>query len=277
MNRCTRLSNWFWGTDERMWRYESRHLIHPIGISVIRALFLIIVMFNEIYRLVYMTIDDEVAFDQLYFTTWSYYMTIYTCTFNLLTGLYILKKGYFFDSRAFSYIVRHNMLVFSIAWASESLTTVIFWTGLYEPRRVTAKEFSTMFDHFGPLLVLVTDFILVGWVFKFTYILALLVLFALYVPMNAAYSRITDHPIYDILDWKSIGTLIWMVLIIIVVLLAFVIFWAISQCRYKRYVRKLGQVNASDKSSVSNVEMNNIELNTPHYQIEASIKPESNA
>ena len=109
---------------------------------------------------------------------------------------------------------------------------------------------SIYIDHLIPLVALIIDFILVGYVFRWTYVIPLILYtVVLYMPVTYFYSENSDDDLYKILSWDSPMTLVWIIICTIIVLTGYGIFLSISIYRYKKHLRK----NQGERNNQENI------------------------
>lgn len=208
-------------------------------LNITRIILTFLLHLNNFYRLGITIKEGVFGTYQLYFTTWSLYMTLYIETFIIVSSVYTYFQTLDKESKHQRRIWMHHNIVLWIALVSETVTPLIYWTALFSyGRTINFRVFSDMVDHFLPTLILGIEFVLVGWVFKIKFIFAILLVLFVYIPVNGLYTAITDEPLYDIITWKSIGTVIWLVGLFILGLVCFLIYWAFTVYRYRRYLKK---------------------------------------
>ena len=234
---CVKFNEWFWKDDSDKLNPEKRKLCSYKALMITRLVFLVVLVINHIWAVVYTIIDDDFLLFHLYFTTWSYYFTIYIMLWLVFTSKYFKNNEFSENNKWHVRLLRHNNLAFFIILCSQVLVTLIYWGALFRIRE-GGRTFTSALNHILPFAALLVDFILVGYVFRWTYGLALLAYVLIYMPINGIYAAIADDPLYRIMTWKSIWTFIWIMICVLILGSAYLVFIKISVCRYKKHIKK---------------------------------------
>ena len=203
--------------------------------------------------------DENFPKYQLYFTVWSYYFTVYSLLWLVITSMYFKKNQFDEKNKWHVRLLRHNNLAFFIILCSQVLVTLIYWGTLFRVKEA-GRTITDALDHIVPMAALLVDFILVGYVFRYTYGIAVIAYALIYMPINGIYAAFADDPLYDIMTWKSVWTFIWIMICLIIIVSAYVIFLKISTYRYKRQDKKRKIQNMSsgvDQTKDLNLQANN--------------------
>ena len=243
------LSKWFFNDDEDKLFAEARLLWSHQSLNITRIVFIVVLTINCMWRMIYTSIDDKFLKDQLYFTTWWYYITVYVLTCITLTSYYFKEHEFNYKNKWHVRFLRHNNLVFFIMLWCQWLVFLIYYTMLvkWESPEISI---SIYIDHLIPLVALIIDFILVGYVFRWTYVIPLILYtVVLYMPVTYFYSENSDDDLYKILSWDSPMTLVWIIICTIIVLTGYGIFLSISIYRYKKHLRK----NQGERNNQENI------------------------
>ena len=246
-----RFSNWFWGENVKSYIYpDKRMCMNFWTTTTIRIILTVMLYINTIYRFAW-TIDRSISTFlryQLYFTSWSLYMTLYTETWIILMSIYTYRNGINLENKNQLAIFKHNHIFFILSLGMETVTTLMYWVALYEYNTYfDLIEVSRMIDHILPYIVLIVEYISVGWVFYQKQTILYFLIF-IYFPVNIAYSVFGPRDLYDILTWDTVMSYVNLTVMLSIVFGSFAIYALISQKRFGKQEMK----NIENKGKILN-------------------------
>lgn len=229
----------FWGIDYLEYVYAEERMYVPWWLlQTFRIVTLLALIGNTTYRFYYSAEEDIIGQKQLFYTSWSLYITIYTMLFVILTSFYTHHRGYDPEKPWLVNLLLHNNLFFSLSLGMQAVTTLIFWVGIMFFTDIGGHPVSAALDHSLAFFLLITDFIVVNWVFRWTYSYVFIFVSLLYIPVNASYTVTTDDPIYSSITWDGYKTAIFVPLIMLVGVLSFALLLTIARKRYQKHLEE---------------------------------------
>lgn len=235
---CQKFDRWFWGQYKPYIYSEQRLYMNYWFIQIFRILFTLALYGNTIYRFYYNIRDGELLHSQFYFTTFGIYITLYTETAIIITSFWTRKQGYDENRRHMVNWWKHNNLMMSVALGCEAVITVVYWFGIAFVTSIGDEVVSSSLDHSLPVFILIGDFIMVGWIFRYTYYIVFFIVAFGYMPINYAYVKETNNPIYENIAWRTYKSYVYVLAILIVGIILYFILTLVSRKRYSRYVRQ---------------------------------------
>ncbi|CAI2370142.1 unnamed protein product [Moneuplotes crassus] len=236
-SRCRRFSCWYWGSNtEEYINPDERATIGFTLLMTFRTILTTLLIINTIYRFIWTGHDGVNTFFryQLYFTTWSLYVTLYTEIWIISTSLYNHKKGVDFENKKQLRILMHNHIFMILTLAMESVTTLMYWTAIYEyGKDISPKECSRILDHSLPLVVILFEFFSNGWVLYQRQTVTILILLV-YFPVNILYTVFGPRPLYSRLPWNNIESFIFVVAVFGIAFGGHALYSLFSKWRFNR-------------------------------------------
>lgn len=106
-------------------------------------------------------------------------------------------------------------------------------------------------QHLNPILVLLIEYGLNPWLFSHVHVLFLLMMSAVYIPVNYIGTKVKKEPIYDILSWEDWKTLYFLIAIVGLCVLSFHVFTFISKLRVTKENLESIIINMNAEGSTS--------------------------
>ena len=104
---------------------------------------------------------------------------------------------------------RLAVLLFEVSVWIQVVITILFWSLLWKsPKEYTFKEYFGILKHSLPWAFMLIEFLMQKWVFKIERIWIVIVTATLYMLVNFTYVKMTGFPIYPILPWNNIASVI---------------------------------------------------------------------
>lgn len=257
---CTRLGEWFWGPNLKEYiNPDFRPVISYQKLQLFRIILLSLLVVNTIYRIIYTAVDGISTFGryQLYFTTWSLYVTIYVEFWVVFTSKYNRSNPVNFETGKQLLVLKHNHIWMILALAMETVTTIIYWTSIYDyDSDFSLREASGMLDHILPMVILAFDFFCTGWVFYQRQTVVIFFLLS-YFPFNIGYSILGPRDLYDIMPWDTVMSYVFVIVILGIAFGGHALYALYSQWRYRK--NSGGEGNKNEISKVSHHEASKVD------------------
>ena len=249
--KCAKVVKWFWGdwtsylySEERIW---AKYWIMQTS----RIILTFMLYWNTVFRIIENILQGDFVRSQFFFTTFGIYATLYSETILIITSFLTKRQGYDQHKRWIICMWKHINLAVIVTLEINTVITVVFWLGIYLLTGPGSRGPSSYIDHSLPMIILLLEFICVGWVVRYTYFLVYLAIALLYLPVNAAYSLTIGSPLYSSIAWDSYETAASIVAIAILSVVVFVLYLLISKYRYVRYLRRKTESVKNSKVEMS--------------------------
>ena len=231
MTFLTNLNNYFWPKDmENIAAYlgnDNPDKLRRLKIYRIIAL----IIYIGIYVHSYFGMDGQYLYYVIAFTQWGLFLTSLSLFF-LFIAVNVKGKRKFIHKFAF--------VLFEIAWTSEVVITVVFWSILVvidfrEAYKYNAAVISFMVEsHSLPLIMLSLDFYQSQMEFKKRHGLFVAILPTLYAGVSILLAAEFDIFTYSILTWRDYTSFLYGILFLFLFIFAFTLGYLIGERRRNR-------------------------------------------
>lgn len=219
--------------------YESRQSWDQVGVQIVRGVFISLLATSEVVRMTFISSKDELIYYLLDFATWTLYLTMYSIFVNLQLGIYVKKCGFINNTIKMVCFQKHNLMLFSVVVSVQTCALTVYWMEeSYSQEGIGFKEIFDILSLLTSLVIVVVDFVCVGWVFKLSYALVTILFLTFYISVNGIYSTLSHDSIYKNLDWKSSRAAEIVIIMYTLSISTFIIFWFVAICRYKKFISK---------------------------------------
>ncbi|CAI2372417.1 unnamed protein product [Moneuplotes crassus] len=232
-----RFTSWYWGPNIKEYiNPDERPVMNFKALMAFRIFLTVLLLINLFYRLGYTANDGASTFFryQLYFTSWSLYITIYTEIWIICVSFKNNKNGVDLEDKTQVNLLKHNHIFMILTLAMESVTTLMYWIAIYEyDSKFSVREVSGMLDHILPLIVILFEFFSNGWVLYQRQTVVIFTLFT-YFPVNISYSIFGPRDLYEMLPWDTVMSYVFVLVIFGIAFGGHAIYALYSQCRYNK-------------------------------------------
>ena len=141
---------------------------------------------------------------------------------------------------------RTAVWMFEVSLILEIGITIVFWTMLYDPSDPFSWDsFENICIHSLPLIMLTIDFFMQRWVFRYNHLAIVFMIGIPYLFLNY-YWTVTHSPIYPMLTWDDIESVIFVLSYIALTVLSFNILYLFTRINAQlKESRKINTINQS--------------------------------
>lgn len=274
LSRWSRFNSWFWGPDHQIedkctndlsidnsfsdisnWLNPDKRLCLGYWITLtIRIILTLIIYANNMHLVVYTIQKGDFMLYQLYFCTWTLYVTSWAETWIIASSVYNRLHDTNTASNRLSKVEnsappkfqmgiwKHNYIVYILSLTMGTTTFVIYWIKviLFDSRSSVTTT-TDIANHSLPVVIGLFEFVAAGWVMQHKHEIVLLPIVTVQIAITGIYALVSNTPLTSILPWNNAGTLIWILILNIVLFIIYALFTTLSICKYKVQVRGVYQ------------------------------------
>ena len=231
MNRLQKDSmsfeEYFWGNNEG---YEYRRFTYTKNIKDMQDFRMFSAAVITILNM-YGTYMHEGIPTFKFLTSWGAYFVMFSFIFIYIATIDQIEHPRKIEGWRFT-LWRVTIILMEISVTVQTLIVLIFWSLLYHPHQpITLNYIYTHLIHSLPYIFILIEFYKCQWVFRWSHIIFVWAFMIFYLFLNLAVTVYTGKPVYPIMTWNDMLTVVIIISFSVLIILFFYIFYTIAEKR----------------------------------------------